>query len=221
VNKNLETQCNALRAERITFAQFVDRTRSDFVRLANHLLRLWPSPAWMVPEDLVQELYLGVWIALPDFDPDRGPTLARYLTWNAMHRAKRALHKARGASIHGSADKAPSNIEKPLSWLGEPGDGDLLAEVRLAEPPTAERTMIALEDRTMSVDRALAACTSATERVAIIALEEGGDVDGAARILYDNLPFRVALGFGNPKQATRYVTRAVRAVAQRLDADAS
>lgn len=218
---DLESSCLALHEKKITFSTFMTQTRSAFARMANHLLRRWAPPAWMVPEDVVQELYLGVWVALSSYDPTRGVTLGRYLVWNAMNRAKRSLHKARGATIHGSADKAPSNIERPFSAIGEPGDGDLLAEVRLAEAPRAERLMIAHEDRTMAVSRALAVCESATERVAVIALEEGGDVDGAAMVLYEHAPFRVALGFGSPTQARRYVRTACTAVAKRLDARAS
>lgn len=205
----------------ITFTAFTKHTRVAFARMANHLLRRWTAPSWMVPEDVVQELYLGVWVSLSTYDPSRGVTIGRYLVWNAMNRAKRALHKARGATIHGSADRSPSNIERPLSAYGEPGDGDLLAEVLLAEAPQAERVMIAHEDRAMAVTRALQACESATERVAVIALEEGGDVDGAARVLYDHPPFRVALGFVSPTQARRYVRTACTVVAKRLDARAS
>ncbi len=222
MKNNLETQCAKVLAHSITFAAFVDATRVEFTRMAKHLLRRWIPPAWMVPEDLIQELYLGAWLTLfgtHPFDPARGIPLAKYIMWNAMSHAKRALHKARGAKLSGSADRNPSHIEKPLSSFGHDAEaGDHILDQLISDEPLAEQIMIMAESREEAVDKAMRACSTARERVAIIALEQGGDVDAAGRVLYDDFDTRIALRLGSEDHATRYVTRAATRVATKLDA---
>lgn len=219
---NLENQCTRVLAKSITFGAFIHATRTEFARLAQALIRRWNPPAWVTTEDVVQDLHFGAWTTLfgkKPFNPARGVKLSRYVVFNAMSYAKRALHKARGAKLSGSADRNPSHIEKPLSAFGTRGDeGDLLLERLLDAEPAAEQIMIMAETREEAIDRALRACTCAHERVAIIAIEQGGDVDGAGRVLYDDFPTRIALRLGSEEHAARYVSRAAHEVAARLDA---
>ncbi len=220
VTTNLEKQCTSVLAKRITFNAFMTATRNEFTRLAHALIRKWTPPSWADIGDIVQELYIGAWTTLfgkKPFNPARGVKLSRYVVFNAMSHAKRALHKARGAKLSGSADRNPSHIEKPLSAYGAADEGELLLERLLDDEPVAEQIMIMAETREEAIDRALRACTSARERVAIIAIEEGGDMDGAGRVLYDDFPTRIALRLGSEEHAARYVSRAAHDVAARLD----
>lgn len=217
---NLETQCERVLDHRITFASFMRATKTEFTRMAKHLLRRWVPPTWMTPEDLVQELYLGAWIMFfgpTPFDPSRGVKLSKYIAWNAMGHAKRALHKARGAQLHGSADCNPSNIEKPFTAFDrDDREGESFVDLLVADEPNAEQVMIVAETRSEAIERAMRSCNTARERVAIIALDQGGSVDGAGRVLYDDFDTRIALRLGSEEHATRYVTRAASAVADRL-----
>lgn len=222
---NLEKQCALVLAKRVGYDAFVNATRREFLGLAASLLRRWAAP--MPTEDVVQELYLGAWLTFfpkdpsKRFDPKRGTPLHKFIVFNAMSHAKRAIHKARGAKLSGTADKNPSHIETPLSALGRgEEDGDVLLNLVLFAEPIAESALIGRELREEAVERALRACTSARERVAVraLALAEGGDVDGAGRVLYDDIDTRIALRLGSEEHATRYVTSAALAVASRLDA---
>lgn len=225
MTKNLETQCEQVFAGRINFTAFFRATHAEFTRMANHLLRRWVAPAWEGVEDLVQELYLGAHEALfgeKHWDPKRGVPIARFVVYNSMSYAKRKLHKARGAKLSGSADRNPSRFELPLSSLGADAYyGDYCLDRLLSEQPDAEQTILVAEQREKSITRALAACKTPRERIAIIALEEGGDVDGAGAVLYDDFPTRIALRLGSEEHATRYVMRAAQSVACRLEATAT
>lgn len=213
---NLEKQLALVLDGRITYGAFVSTTRREFTAMACFLARRWIPPTWMVPDDIAQELYLGAWLAIWGYDPTRGKKLGEYVVYNAMSYAKRALHKARGAKLSGSADRNPSNIERPLASFGD--DGEALAEMLLAQEPAAEQVMIDAEHRSESVERALQACETSRERVAILAISEAGDVDSGGRLLYDDLDTRIALRLGSEEHAARYITHAAGAVARRLDA---
>lgn len=225
---NLEKHLALVLTKRIGYDTFVAATQREFGALACSLTRRWAPPSSVTVEDVVQDLYFGAWLTLfpknpaKRFDPTRGVSLRRFVVFNAMSHAKRALHKARGAKLSGTADKNPSHIERPLSSMGGNDDADddgygWIAAL-LSEEPVAEAAFISREEREESVQRALRACTCARERVAVLALAEGGDVDGAGRVLYDDLDTRIALRLGSEEHATRYVTGAALAVASRLDA---
>jgi hypothetical protein len=222
--KNLERQLARVLAHPSTFPSFVSATRTEFARMAAYLARRWTPPAWVAPEDMIQELYYGAWIALfgkKPFDPTRGKTLAQYVVYNAMSRAKRALHKARGAKLCGSPDRNPSRMEIPFSaaGLGTFADTTFVESLLGAsDAPTAERIMIMEESREEAVAKAMLACNTADQRVAIIALSEGRDVDAAGRLLYDDFETRIALRLGSEERAVHYIMREASAVASNLDA---
>lgn len=213
---NLEKQLASVLAGRIGYDGFVRATQREFNALAGSLMRRWRTPAWHTPEDVVQDLYLGAWILLQvkKFDPTRGVTLARWVVYNAMSFAKREIHKARGAKLSGSADRNPSNYEKPLTEFGE--HGDAIAEAILAEEPAAEQLMIEKQERDESVRTVLRACASGRERIAVRAIHLEGDVESAARMLYEDLDSRIALHLGSEEQAIKYVSRTARAVVERI-----
>jgi DNA-directed RNA polymerase specialized sigma24 family protein len=221
VTKNLEKQCEQVLAGRITFTAFFRATHAEFTRMANYLLRRWVAPIFQSAEDIVQELYLGAHGAMfgdKPWDPSRGVSLTRYVVYNAMAYAKRKLHKARGAKLSGSADRNPSCFEIPFSLLGADATfADYFGDHLASDTPDPEHLIERAQEKRDSIARALAACETPRERIAIIALEEGGDVDGAGAVLYDDYPTRIALRLGSEQHAARYVARAAQSVAQRLD----
>ncbi len=204
---------------RITYAVFARATRREFERLANHLLRRWAPPAWYVADDVVQELLLGAWSCMWDWCPKLGPTLSRYVVYNAMSHAKRALHKARGAKLSGTSDKNPSRFERPLSSFGLDGDGEAMAESILAEEPLAERLMIEREEeearRAEAVTIALDACRTPTERAVILAIAATGDASGGAEVIYSDIDARIDLRLVSEDHALRLVLRTASAVVTR------
>lgn len=217
---NLEKHLALAHCGAITFRALVEATKSEYTSMACYLMRRWTPPMWMVPDDLVQELYFGTHLVLPKFDAKRGKTIGQFVVFNSMSRAKRALHKARGAKLSGCADKNPSHIDRPFASFGE--EGEALVESLLADEPAAEQIMIAMQDRNEHVARALGACEDTHEEIAILAIAQGGDVHAGARVLYDDFRTRVSLRLGSEEHALRYVVRAASAVADRLDAsDAS
>lgn len=218
MKKNLDRQLALAFDGRITFAAFVAATRTEFVAMACSLMKRWIPPASMAPDDLVQELYLGAWLCMWDFDATRGPSITQYVVYNAMSFAKRELHKARGAKLSGSADRNPSRMERPLASFGD--DGDAISESILAEEPIAEQVMIAFEDRAAAVARALAACTTSREVQAISAIVTAGDVHAGACAIFNDMHERIELRLSSEEHAARYVVQTAAAVTRRL-ADAS
>lgn len=218
---NLERQLLLVLDGRVSFDTFASRTRREFERMATYLMRKWVPPSWCVLEDVVQELLLGTWIWMWGWDRARGPSVSRYVVFNAMSHAKRSLHKARGAKLSGSSDKNPSHIERPLSSFGQDGDGEQMAEAFLAEEPVAESRLIAAEEREVAIEVAIRACETVEERVAIVAIAEAGDVDGGGALLYGNDDAREALGLPNEKHAARFVARLAGRVMGRLDGSLS
>lgn len=95
---------------RITFDQFLVETNQDWQQIAKTLLSRWPAPIEV--EDVKQDLMMWAWIFFDKFDANRGVDLGRYLVFNAIDKAKKAIHVARGANRHGNADQAKSRLPK-------------------------------------------------------------------------------------------------------------
>jgi DNA-directed RNA polymerase specialized sigma24 family protein len=217
--QNFDRQLRLVLDGLITYSHFARATRREFERMAMYLTRRWAPPAWYLLDDVVQELLVAAWMAIWEWSPTRGPTLARYVVFNAMSGAKRALHKARGAKLSGSSDKNPSRFERPLSSFGIDGEGDALAEAMLAEDAVAEQRMIDHEEETENRDRALtvalAACRSEVERRVIQAIAATGDLEGGGESFYGSVDNRIKLRLVSEEHATKFVTRTARAVLSR------
>jgi len=214
-----------LREGRVDFGAFVVATRNEYRAMAASLVRRWPAPEWFSAEDAEQELYLETWRLIwgyagtdarhVDFDAARGVKLLRYVVFNSMSAAKRALHKARGVTISGSPDKKPSQLETPASVLGE--EGEALIEMILAQPAIADVELERVQETRRAATMALAACTSPKERYAVLAIREAGSLDGAGRVLYDDVDHRTDLRLGCEEQAERFITKHAGQVARRID----
>lgn len=209
----LDTTLALVRDGRISFDQMVAETRQQFRAMAGYLARRWTPPACTTLDDIVQDLYLGAWLSIWNWQEGRGPTLARYVVYNAISTAKRALHKARGAKLSGSPDKNPSRIETPLSTFPK---GDELAAMLLVEDAEQEERLIARETREEAMKRAIEACETSCERVAMLTIIEGGSVEDAAKLLYDNTDAKIGLMLHSEEHTARWIYREASAVVDRL-----
>lgn len=218
MSAKLERALVALRDSEIDFGEFVRQTRGDYHAMALHLMRKWQTPAWLVVDDVEQELYLGTWRFVWKHDATRAG-IVRFVVFNAMAAAKRAMHKSRGVSIHGNPDKVKSQHELTLSQLGDDGTGDallaLLALLEDASPPV-EDVVASTQHTKQTATRALAHAKTKNERYAILAIREAGSLDNAGAVLYDDVDHRTTLRLGCEQSADAFVTRHASAVARRM-----
>lgn len=198
---------------RLDFTTFARATRPSWEKLARYLLRRWKAPAWVEPEEIIQELLLGAWESVWCYSEHlaQGRTLDEYVEWNATDKAKKKLHKMRGAKLSKNADANASRYETPLSsfeatseWL----DG-LLHE-------DAEQHDIV--ERKQRVERA---CRTEAERRAMRALSETGDIVRGAILLFEDDEARALCGLRTARDAGRFVASTAFAVAQRLNRQAA
>lgn len=225
---NLEKMLWQLRDGKIDFGAFVLGTRTEYRAMAAYLLRRWVGPEWFTQDDLEQELYLETWHHVwgyvgeknghVDYEPGRGVTLSRWVVYGAMGKAKRELHKARGVTISGSPDRKPSNFETPASFIvGDGAEADFIERMLHAEEPLADAVLEAVETTRTKATKALQACATKKERYAVLAIRDAGSLDGAARVLYDNVDRRSELRLGCEDAAERFVERHAWKVAQRMN----
>lgn len=62
------------------------------------LCRRWRVPSTVTPEDVAQEILMGVVIANRQYDAARGMTWKNFVLWNGIYHAKRWIHRQRGAA---------------------------------------------------------------------------------------------------------------------------
>ena len=189
----------------ITFEQLVEQTDMRWKNAAGYLAKRWTPPGWFTCEDLKQEVVLGVWEVLWKYEDGRGPSFARFVAWNAMGRAKRKLHKARGATLHGREDSNPSRhepiaTEHDYARLIDDGDQEFQAS------------------RTEATARALAICETPLERASLIALSAKPSFAAAAHALYNDDISREQFQLKNVEHAHRAIVRCATSIAERLKA---
>jgi DNA-directed RNA polymerase specialized sigma24 family protein len=192
---------------RSSFVEFSRETSQRWHRLALYLARRWRQPAWHSIEDIEQELLLGAWKHVWKFDPARGTSLERYVIFNAVDHAKKAVHVARGASLSGSADRNPGHIEVLWDEEDEHKAGILMSED--AEQDDAVRVREALD----AVKRE---CENVQELLSIDALAKTGSVELAGARLYGDPGTRLACRMVSEDHAVRVVDTAVSVLAVRL-----
>lgn len=135
----MDTDLEACRSGAITFAELSRRTHPHWLRLAAYLLRKWRAPTWVADEtDLVQEMLAAAWIALREWDPERGVPLRSYVIFNSVDKAKKFLHTQRKALRRD--DKAPSRHPIPVSALHREGEDPIdVADLVIAAADQDER----------------------------------------------------------------------------------
>jgi hypothetical protein len=202
----LEDLLLQVRAGDMTFAEMVRASKKTWENHAQYIARRWRGPNWHGLEDLEQELLLGAWRAIWDYDPTvpNAPTIDRYVIWNAVDRAKKRQHKARAVRLHGNPDGEKSRFDMPA---GSFSSGDITESM---ESPATQELHLG------QIEHALSACRTRRERLAIRTLAQTGSVLHAASALYEDEGARRVLGVGSPRAAGRAVRRAVRDVAERV-----
>jgi DNA-directed RNA polymerase specialized sigma24 family protein len=204
--KNLETSARRLHGGEIAFNGYTRAVRDEYERIAAMLTRRWVPPGWVEQEDVVQDLFVATWESIWKYDAARGASIGDFVVFNAISRAKRQLHKARGANLHGSSDRNPSRMEVAFSSLGQPDQTrETLDEMisRLSRrldsgwDGSAEDAAVAAEDGLARVSVILAACSSEVQRKVVSAIAVAdADVGRAAEILCRDEGFRAPFGIG-------------------------
>ncbi len=199
--RRLAGELAKLHAGESTLDAFYLATASDWRRMAKSLMRRWAVPAGVEPEDVEQELRLATWKLLPKWDPTKAP-LHRFITWNAMTAAKKWMHRQRAARD----DSAPSHVDIPISTMRRADLPEFEASVEAEQETTSEQA---------DSMRALLADLEFSDQVCLAALlRSGGDVEGAARLVFDDAYVRLSFRLGSETEARRMVRRATRRVAE-------
>jgi hypothetical protein len=196
----------------IGFGEFARVTRGDWLKLAAHLMMKWTPPAGVTREDVSQELLLAAWLFVGQWDESRGVSLPRFVVWNAIDKAKKWLHKQRGAKRQRDNDEGRFH-RSVSSYCSESGQNWTITRLSVQYAPEVgidlERTVSALLEGSGGIRKAAALRAY---------LEASGDVIEAARRLYGDPAQRLLCRFGNDQAAVIAVRAAERAL---LDAIAA
>jgi DNA-directed RNA polymerase specialized sigma24 family protein len=209
-----ESQLQDLLNGHITADKFFRDTAEIWKRMAKHLLRRWSSPAWVDVEEISQELMIGAWRCIWNFEPTFGTTLTRYVAWNAMDYAKKKLHRMRGAKLSGSADRNPSRYEIPFTAF------DVTFEWLEGKLTTDGEQQDTIEQKE-NLQHALHACETQAERTIIQALHVTGSIEKAAELIDSERDMRFECMFTSSEQAPYIVAEAAMAVAERIQQSAA
>ncbi len=104
------------------FGVFATATQVDWENLAGSILRRYKVGPDVDIEDVKQELLTACYKYMADFDATRGTQFADFLVFQAMARAKKWVHRARGANLH-NPDKNKSRLPIKLEDLLMTDDG--------------------------------------------------------------------------------------------------
>lgn len=202
----------------LSFDAFARQTKERWRRVAIALLRRWDAPSWAgTEEDVVQDLLLAAWQAIPRWDPTdpRQRSLEDVVMYAANNRAKKNLHRARlGKRAHRDEDHTRSRYERPLSSFVREGESG--EEVGVPTPSVPARQDEVAELR-RACARARGSATTVRELLAFQALEASdGEVEAAAALLYGDREARFEAGLGCEGDAFRAAARAASRVLGKL-----
>ncbi len=204
-----EACARAVHAGEMTFATFARETDTRWQRLAAMIRRRWAQPDWHEHADTVQDLLLAAWAAIPRWDERRCARIDRFVVWQAVDKAKKRAHKARGAVLHGSPDRNKPRYEVTFASIGEEREERALRV--LIEPAPQEEALARRESAT----RIRAACRTPREIYAIEAVMREGTVARGALRVYDDPRSRLACRLSSEQHAVRVMaTSAARVVAR-------
>lgn len=94
----------------LSFDRFVAKTSSTWQKMATNLSYRWRIPAGVTADDICQEVLLGVWDSIHEWDSSRGVEIEQFVKWSARNRAKRWIHVQRGATYHPDRDRVESRF---------------------------------------------------------------------------------------------------------------
>ena len=181
---DLDRELHKLRDGKVDWSEFARETAPAWDALAGNLRKRWgrDCAGAVGQEDVVQELLLGAWDSLTQWDPKRGPTLKKYVVWCACNKAKRTLHKARGAILHGSPDRNPSRAAIAENRLRKSNQNSHTADP--FESLMGRMAPVAPEqEQVLVVDAIVQSARNSFERSALETLMTTGDADKAAESL--------------------------------------
>jgi DNA-directed RNA polymerase specialized sigma24 family protein len=226
-----EEKDNAKKRER-AFASFAKDTDPDWQAMAAHILRRWKTGPEVTPDDIVQELLMAAWSHIPKFDPSMGTDFGDYLVFNSMSRAKKWVHKKRGAILHGNSDSNRSRI--PFSLDAMTSEANDRAG-RLPEALIGEATQESEFEREQTEKRAMCAIRTVREYHAYTAFVDAqgalqreneerresdepelGLLELATEYLLEDADIRAAANVWGEKQARSVIINTVRTVADHL-----
>lgn len=206
-------RARAYHAGEIDLNRFFKDTKPVFEACASRLMRRWRTPIAVEREDVVQELMVCSIKFFKKWDPEVGVELGRYVLWNAQDKAKKWMHKQRGARLHGNADSNPGRMPMLLGDMCMRQDGSELEPEQLTEALVYEETQHGTTVRREMYRMVFKKTTDLAVRWGVLALEHAlGEVDEAARVLYGDFEVRLSLQLCNEADARRVVRRAVECV---------
>lgn len=245
---DVENAIRELYEKRISFSRFQVITGQLWRAMALNLMQRWKGSAALLVDDVEQELYTAIYGIMfldhelitddkgnqyerkfPKWDPDypNARPLHEFLVWNAVNSAKLAVHRDRGAVLHGNHDNNPSRYAVTFSEIGV---GSVTGSNRLkriesgdkASSFTANRFAVSddlilpivpgrqdnIVDAKRQLERIEAQCESDKERIVLAALlEAGGDIQLAASDIYAHADARRLCRLTSVNHAESVVTR--------------
>jgi DNA-directed RNA polymerase specialized sigma24 family protein len=209
--KEIEGAAFRLRGGQSTYQEFAQETRERWVTMARWLMRRWRVPGWVDVEDVVQELMLGAWRGTWEYEAGRGTrTLGQHVEYTAVDKAKKRMHKWRGAPLHGNPDGEPSSIDVPFCLVD--GSGQDWVD-RLASLPASQEESLMRGEHDLAV---LRRCMSIEELLVMQALLETESFQGSAELIFGDPEARRLLELRTEEQAARLVVRTAYAVDRRI-----
>lgn len=212
-----EQAADQLRQGQISFDRFARMTADYWKAQAVKQLARWAHPTDVAPEDLVQVMLMEAWIRSTTFDPAKGGTApaayGRYLVWNAIDKAKKYLHRVRGAA--GARYNAPSRYARPFSSFVVDGEDDSFLPQRIERAVSFDPTVQV--ERCMDVDvltdQAIQRAPDDATACALAALKLSGyDPDQAAERLHRDRYCRVVHELPTRLSAERLIERVIAAL---------
>lgn len=211
--------------DEIGLSEFFKLIQLDLEKIAKRLMQRWRTPSSVDLEDVVQELRVGCCRHLRKYDRNYpgAATIGQFVLFNACSDAKKWMHRQRGASLHGTADKNLGHI--PL-FLEDVGMHDHRVT---ASRSTANRfavggiaevfidTLITAPNQEMEVERKekwlvkIEKAPTKKLRYALLALATSRcEPMEASDLLYQNLDVRLRLRLSNRDHADRVIQSAMK-----------
>lgn len=102
------------------YAQFVETTSKEFVKMATKIFRMWSLPEAIEPEDVMQDLHLEIVRIMRSYNPTKA-TVAAFLIWNAFARAKKECNRQRGKCKDRDKQSMHALVISNFLMMGESG----------------------------------------------------------------------------------------------------
>lgn len=186
MSESLTEHLRALRAKEASFGVFHHRTREEWRRMAIALHRRYNLPPSVTADDVEQEMLFGCWIAVEQWEDDRGVSLASYVVWSAHNRAQKWIHRQRGVNQH--TRKGPSGYAFCAAALtNDAGQGSSALENASEGPRDRERD-IDVQALLAVIPRV--AGSEAGRQALLRFIEHGGDEEKAATAFYGDAEHR-------------------------------